>query len=142
MAAPLMSLFTMFMASSVSVKDCSNPSYPSVFNINALSISPESPTPGQQVALYMEYTVPQGIVVEDGTAKYDVTYNFIPMPPTTEPLCANVPCPLTSGAYANTTSTPWPSGIRGTITTKISWLDTNNSLLACVLISGKILSSS
>ncbi len=110
----------------------------SVFTINSLSLTPADPKPGDQVGLNLDYTVPPGVVITGGQAKYDVTYNFIPFSPTVEPLCQDVPCPLGPGTYKNTSYSAWPTGLSGTVNTKITWLDEVDTQLLCIGISAKV----
>jgi hypothetical protein len=110
----------------------------SVFKINSLSLTPADPKPGEKVGLNLDYTVPAGVTVTGGQAKYDVTYNFIPLAPTTEPLCQNIPCPLGPGSYVNTTYSTWPSGSSGTVNTKITWADEASKQLLCIGIVAKV----
>lgn len=127
---------TMFTAS---VKDCSSGS--SLFTLNSASVTPDIPVAGDQVQLSIDYTVPEGLTVTDGTSEYAVTYNFMPFAPTIEPLCANVPCPLLAGSYKNDSVSTWPSGLSGTIVTQMKWYDLDRDLLLCVGISWKTLSN-
>ena len=130
-----MAMIALILASTVSVQNCGIGK--SLFNISQLSISPTNPTSGDPLTLHMQYTVPQGMVVTGGTATYAMKYNFIPISPTVESLCSNIPCPLGPGIYTNDTVTTWPSGISGRISTKITWADSNNTMLACLSIDGK-----
>lgn len=106
----------------------------SLFSIKALSLAPAQPVAGENVSLHLEYTVPNGLTVTGGEARYAVTYNFIPLTPTVEPLCRNIPCPLSTGSYSNTTYMLWPSGLSGSLNTKITWVDVNARQLLCVNI--------
>jgi hypothetical protein len=85
----------------------------------------------------IDYTVPEGFTVKDGQAKYAITYNFIPLSPTIEPLCQNIPCPLSSGTYQNKTSSTWPSGVSGSVNTKITWADETGAQLLCINLAAK-----
>jgi len=106
----------------------------SVFTISALSLAPAQPVAGENVSLHLEYSVPAGVTVTAGEARYAVTYNFIPLTPTVEPLCRNIPCPLSTGSYSNTTYMLWPSGLSGSLTTKITWVDPTAKQLLCINI--------
>ena len=128
-------VLSFLLTASLTVQDCSFGN--ALFGVDNLSISPVNPNPGDQITLHMQYTVPYGTMITDGTAKYAVNYNFLPLQPVLEPLCENVPCPLGPGVYTNDTITTWPTDVSGTLNTKMSWLDANNTLLLCVLISGK-----
>lgn len=118
------------------IKNCGTTT--ALFPIAALSLSPSNPIAGDNVTLHLEYSVPTGNMIEGGTTTYDVSYNFIPLSPTTEPLCRNIPCPLPPGSYSNDTTSLWPTGLSGSITTKMRWLDLSSRLLLCIEISGKV----
>jgi hypothetical protein len=119
------------------VKDCGKGA--SVFAVNAVGLVPADPMPGENVSLHLEYTVPTGVTVTDGLAKFATTYNFIPFSPTTEPLCQNVPCPLGPGSYTNNTASVWPSGLSGTLISTLTWQDTGGKQLLCVSITAKMM---
>lgn len=135
MSALLLSALAL-AASALTVKDCAGTA--GAFTVSALSIEPPSPAPGENITLSYQYIVPQGLVVIGGTSEYSATYNFIPLSPTTEPLCMNIPCPLSTGTYANHTTSTWPTGLSGTLTTQIKWRSDNSLLLLCISISGKV----
>lgn len=135
MLISLLSLLLAVTAVPPTVKDCSNGA--SVFQINAASISPTDPIPGQNVTLHLEYTVPNGVIITGGQAKFAVTYNFIPFSPTIEPLCEDIPCPLGPGSYSNDTVSMWPSGLSGTVISTLTWQDENAKQLLCISITAK-----
>ena len=105
----------------------------SLFTIHAVSLDPPHPVPNQNVSLHLEYSVPAGVTINDGEARYAVTYNSIPLTPTVEPLCRNIPCPLSTGSYSNTSYMLWPSGLSGSLVTKITWTSGARQLL-CIAI--------
>jgi hypothetical protein len=123
-------------AAAVTVNDCAIGK--SAFTLSSLSIYPMTPIGGDTVTLYMDYTVPTGMTVTGGTATTSVKYNFINLQPTTEPLCSNIPCPLTAGSYSNTTKSVWPSGLSGSVKSRLTWENEEKTLLACIEISGKL----
>ena len=127
---------SLYAVLNATVKDCG--SGKSVFTVNTMSLDPPNPAPGQRVGFTLDYTVPYNTTVTDGTTTYDVSYNFIPMSPTTQSLCSNVPCPLGAGRYVNTSYSDWPTGLSGTIKTRMKWLDPVGTLLLCSEISGKV----
>lgn len=131
-----MKFLSLYAVLNATLKDCSSGT--SVFTVNTMSLDPPNPAPGQQVGFTLDYTVPPSTVVTDGTARYEMTYNFIPLAPTIQPLCSNIPCPLESGRYLNTTYSMWPTGLSGTIMTRMKWLDTTGTMLICTEISGKV----
>lgn len=103
-----------------------------LFTLNTVSLSPANPVPNENVILHIGYTVPTGVSISAGEARYAVTYNFIPLTPTVQPLCSVVACPLTGGVYTNDTMSVWPSGLIGKVVTKITWVDTTSQALLCV----------
>lgn len=109
-----------------------------VFTLNSASLDPVNPNPGDKVGLTISYTVPAGVTVADGTAEYDITWNYIPFSPSVEPLCQDIPCPLEAGTYTNTSYSDWPTGVSGLLDSKMKWLDSNSKLLLCVEISGTV----
>jgi hypothetical protein len=129
-------LVSLYAVLNATLKDCSSGT--SVFSVNTMSLDPPNPSPGQQVAFFLDYTVPTGTTVTDGTARYELTYNFIPLSPTIQPLCSNIPCPLGPGNYKNTTWSTWPTGLSGTIISRMKWLDPSGTMLICTEISGKV----
>ena len=58
--------------------------------------------------------------------------------PTTEDLCSDVACPLLPGPYTNTTTSVFPTGVSGKVTTKIEWFDAANNRLLCADVTAKI----
>jgi hypothetical protein len=101
------------------VSDCTKASA-SRFTIQTLSLSPpDQVSPGENVTLGLIYTNPA--LVADGTVTTSVTYNFIPLTPTVEPLCKSVPCPLEPGQHDGSVSYTFPTGLSGSVVTKIVW---------------------
>ena len=123
-------------AGTASVSNCGTDT--SLFQINSLELTPATASPGQDMVLHLEYTVPQGVVIDDGTVQYDFSINGLPLnPPTIEPLCQDVPCPLGPGPYVNDTTSTWPTGVSGKLQTKMQWFDLKNTQLLCVIITGR-----
>ena len=131
-------MFTLltFFAAAATVSDCGAGT--SVFSLKAASLTPANPSPGENVVLHIEYLVPTGTTITDGTSQYDVTYNFIPFSPTIEPLCYDIPCPLGPGLYMNDTISQWPTGLSGSVTTMMRWFDLAKRVLLCVRIQAKV----
>lgn len=117
------------------VNDCGGGT--TLFKLNSVSLSPADPPPGSSVSLNLDYTVPAGLTVNDGTSTTAVSYNFIPFAPTVEPLCQDIPCPLASGRYYNSTNSTWPTGLSGTVRTTMTWADQNSVKLLCIGIVAK-----
>jgi hypothetical protein len=120
---------------SAKIVDCSSAS-PDKFIINSLTLSADTASPGDNVSLGLLYTNPR--LVTDGTVTTSVTYNFIPLSPTVEPLCNSVPCPLDPGQHDGSSSLQIPTGISGTIVTKIVWAVANIQVL-CIQITLRVM---
>lgn len=129
-----MSLLLALFAVAPTVRDCG---VQTLFKIDSVGLSPTTPLPGDNVTLQLTYTVPLGYIATDGKAKYELTYNFLPLSPTIQPLCDNIPCPLLPGTYSNNTYELWPEGLAGTLKTKITWTDVSGELLLCMTINAK-----
>ena len=129
-----MSILSLLLTVYLSVKDCGRNQ--AALRISELSIRPVNPNPGDKVILHVQYTVPKGMFIQNGTANYATKYGFIPIPKITEPLCKDLSCPLVPGTYVNDTIMTWPAGILGTISINTTWYDTRKNLLACILIEG------
>jgi hypothetical protein len=130
----LLSLFVVAVAPVL--KDCGNGK--SLIKLNSFSLTPTIPVPGDNVFLHIDYTVPEGMIITGGVATYAVTYNFIPIAPTTEPLCGDIPCPLGPGRYVNTSVSQWPTGLRGNLLIKNTWVDELGAPLLCLSITAKM----
>lgn len=115
-----------------SIKDCGGGK--SLFVINALGFWPDPALKNGNSTISYDYTIPPSLTVTGGTAKYTVTYNFIPLTPTTEDLCTQTTCPLVPGRYNQSTSSTFPD-LTGSVTVKTQWFDTNNALLLCTQVS-------
>ena len=109
----------------------------SAFTINSLGFWPDPPIAGQNATLSFGFTVPDGMTVTDGTAEYAYTLNYIPLPGSTDPLCQDAPCPISSGFHNLTSTSAWPSGVTGKLVSSIKWYDLARTLLLCVQITTK-----
>ncbi len=103
----------------------------SVFTINSQGFGPDPPIVGENATLWIDYTVPDGVTVDAGTAKYSITLNGIPFPATNDDLCTQIVCPQVPGTTNLTSSSVWDGGVSGKIVSKIEWFDTSNQLLLC-----------
>lgn len=125
------------------VKNCNASS---LFEMHSASLSPSVPSPGQEVSLFLSYSVPGDLVVTEGVTVYQITFNFVPLNPTTNPLCQDIPCPLSGGSYTNTTKSTWPSGVSGSFSSTMRWegvnggkgIDGGDTNYLCLQISGKV----
>jgi hypothetical protein len=125
-----------YAASLSSVSDCSKGA--SQVKINSMTFQPDPPVKGQNSTLTLDLNVP--IEIQSGTATYSFTYNFIPLTPTVEDLCSQIPngCPIKTGPLNLVSSYPIDPTLRGTIVAKIEWKDTANVELLCVSITMKV----
>lgn len=131
----MLSLLTAVLSANT-VKDCSSGT--SLFKFTSGSLTPDPVIPGQDSSITINAQIPDGVNVTDGTAKYTFTLNGIPFPSETNPLCGQVACPLLPGPYTNTTTSVFPSGVSGKVTTRIQWYDTSNTLLLCTDITTRV----
>ena len=129
------SLLALAGLTSATLSDCGRGS--SLFTIKSMSFSPDPPTPGTNSTLLLSMDVPEEI--NDGTATYTTTLNFIPFQPSVDPLCeTTIPCPIKVGQLDTVSSYPFPDGISGTMTLKIQWADGAGRSLMCVQIKANI----
>jgi len=137
-----MTLFTALAATvailnaSNSVTDCSKGT--SVFKFTGGSLLPDPVIPGKDSSITLNAEIPAGTNINAGTAKYSFSFNGIPFSPTTEDLCSDVACPLLPGPYTNTTTSVFPSGVSGKVTTKIEWFDVANNRLLCADVTARL----
>jgi hypothetical protein len=115
-----------------SVTDCSKAT--ALFDITSLSFLPDPPVKGNNSTLFVSMNIPSEVT--GGTVTYSVTYNFIPLSPTTEDLCKVVPngCPIKAGTLDTVSSLPFDGSLSGSITFKIEWKDLSLDQLMCVSI--------
>ena len=131
--AVLTSLFA--LNASALVSDCSNGK--SLFTLTSMSISPDPPVRGQNSTLLLSMNVPEEI--NNGTATYTVTYNFMPFTPTVDDLCGiTVPCPITVGTLDTVSSFPFDDTLSGTIIIRVNWNDLTGRSLLCVSMNLKL----
>ena len=110
----------------------------SIFTIQEQSFSPSPPVAGKPYDYWFTYTVPDGITIDAGTAKYSLSFNGIPFTPEVNDLCLQTVCPKTSGLHNESSTDTWPSGISGKIVTKLEWFDGNNNLLICSQVTERV----
>lgn len=82
--------------------------------------------------------------ITGGTSTYDITYNFIPLTPTTNDLCteinkSNITCPLSRGVIGMESKGTIPIDLRGTTVIKNQWFDSNNVRILCMKFTTKYL---
>lgn len=102
-----------------------------LFTITELSQDPATNVvAGQNVSLTLKYSAPEEISA--GTAKSSVTLNFIPFTPSTEDLCTKAECPITVGDHDGSSWGLFPSGVSGSLVSKVEWKDSSDRLLLCI----------
>lgn len=79
--------------------------------------------------------------VDNGTSKYSITYNFIPLSPTINDLCteisnSNISCPLNDHISLQSKGTI-PVGVSGSTIIKNEWFNGNNERILCMLFNIK-----
>lgn len=103
----------------------------SKFSITTLQQDPaDTIQAGQNLTLILKYSSFEEVT--DGTVTTSITYNFIPLAPTLTSLCTSVICPLLPGEHDGSTSEVFPSGLSGSVTSKIVWKDTSGNELLCI----------
>ena len=104
-----------------------------------LSVSPILPQ--TDYTLYLDGDLNTNVT--GGTSEYTVTYNFIPLSPSTNDLCteinaSNVTCPLSSGLFASESKGKITDGLSGSVTIKNQWFNENKERILCMLFNIKI----
>jgi len=104
-----------------------------------LSVSPVLPQ--TDYTLYLDGDLNTNVT--SGTSEYAITYNFIPLSPTTNDLCteinaSNVTCPLSIGSFASESKGKITDGLSGSVTIKNQWFNENKERILCMLFSIKI----
>jgi hypothetical protein len=129
MFVKILGFLALFAGASAQVVDCGTAS--TLFTINSQDFQPNPPVLGENATLWIDYTVPDGISVDSGTAKYSITLNGIPFPATKNDLCTQIVCPQVAGTYNLTTASIWEGGVSGKIITTIQWYDSAGKELLC-----------
>ena len=129
----MLTLLSLLLASaSASLKSCGG-----LFTIQQLGLDPpDKAVGGANVSLTLYYTSP--LEVTGGSVKNSMTYNFIPLSPIVTDLCQNTQCPITIGSHDGSSWYTMPSGLTGTITSRILWADTAGTQLLCLDMSLKV----
>jgi hypothetical protein len=123
--------------SSFSLKSCGNSA--DIAQNLFLDIDPKLPQ--DNYVLYLNSDISKDIT--GGLSQYDVTYNFIPLSPSTNDLCgeianSNITCPLQKGYIALQSNGSVPTGLSGTVVIKNQWFDETGARILCMLFSIKI----
>jgi hypothetical protein len=135
MFARILSLFALCGSVGASVSDCSKGG--ALFTLTSMSLTPDPPVLGQNSTLLLSMGVPEEI--NNGTAKYSYTYNFMPLSPTVDDLCdTTVACPIVVGTLDTRSSFPFDKALTGTLKVNIEWRDLTERLLLCVSLNLKL----
>lgn len=111
----------------------------SAYTLDSAGYWPDPPIIGENATLSFLYTVPSGYPdVSDGSAVYSISLNGIPFPSSTDPLCDDVPCPITEGQHNLTSTNIWDGGVSGKVVSKIQWYDSQKTLLLCVQVTLRV----
>jgi hypothetical protein len=129
----VISLFSFFASGLSVVKDCDSTS---VFRPTQLALSPDPPVPGKPVRLTLVFDN-TGPEITDGVVTTSASVNYIPMAPSTGPLCENTACPIVPGANDRSTETIFPS-VTGLIRSKVVWKGMAGQSLLCIDTSFKV----
>jgi hypothetical protein len=132
----LFSLLVGLVIAQGSIKDC-DPS--SQFRFTDLGLTPDPPKVNEDVIMKVLFNNP-GPEVTEGNAVTSVTWNGIPVTPSTKPLCEATECPLINGLNNRTTMSAWPSGVTGSVNSKIQWFDKDGKSLLCIQTSVRVTS--
>lgn len=119
-----------------SIVDCA--AGKSLYKVNRLGFYPDPPQPNVNVTLELDFTVPDKPVIQSGTAVYSMTYNFLPITPTTDDLCKDTECPIEPGHHFQSTSMLLPQSLKGSLVIKTNWYDDAKNTLLCYSISAKV----
>ena len=121
-------LITFLTAAAASIANCETKS---VFTITKLDQVPLNNVVGNEnVSLTLFYTSPE--VITGGRVETSLTYNFIPITPTTSDLCTVVGCPITIGEHDGSSWYTFPTGLAGRVIAQVKWYDTTGRVLLCI----------
>lgn len=101
-----------------------------------MSISPDSPRPGQNFSLTSSYTLDEALT--GGKVSATVSLNGIPIVQNTDDLCKSLaqsptPCPLAAGPQKSTTTSQLPADApSGNYVGTVKWTDQNGQPVLCV----------
>ena len=137
-------IFLLSLPSIVSLNDVKSFQYKSCSNSNdiaqnvILSVEPELPQ--TDYTLFLNADLSQEIA--NGTSKYSITYNFIPLSPTENDLCteinsSNITCPVSEHIYSESKGVI-PKDVSGTVIIKNEWFNLLKVRILCMQFTIKI----
>lgn len=133
MLLKLITLCTLAIGSFATIKDCDSSS---VFRPTQLALSPDPPVPGKPVRLTLIFDNTASEIT-DGTVSTSISVNYIPLSPSSGPLCENTACPIIPGSNDRSTETTFPS-VTGLIRSKVTWTGPQGQSLLCIDTSFKV----
>jgi hypothetical protein len=113
---------------SSTMKDCSKE--PRIGHITNLIMDPPAPVAGQFAIVKLDYTLDKDVI--GGKAKYEAFFNGFPLPPTTDDLCTDLPCPLLTGPiHYEEVVQMGDATTHGTLDAKVTWTDQDDETIVC-----------
>jgi hypothetical protein len=122
------------MGATSTIKDCDTTS---VFRPVTLGLSPDPPVRGAPVYMTVEFEN-TGSTITEGTATTAFSLNYIPLTPSTKPLCEDTECPIVTGFNNRSTASVWPDTISGKIASKITWVSSDGRSLLCIQLTANV----
>jgi hypothetical protein len=129
----LVTALSLLASSFAAIKDCDTSS---IFRPTQLALTPDPPIPGKPVRLTLIFDN-TGPEVIDGTVTTSLSVNYIPVSPSSGPLCENTACPIVVGSNDRSTETIFPS-VTGLIHSKVTWTNKSGQTLLCIDTSFKV----
>jgi len=117
-----------------SITDCNTAS---VFRPTQLALTPDPPVRGQPLKMTVVFNNP-GAPVADGKVVTSLSLNGIPFSPSTEALCTNTECPITTGVNDRSAISTWPSTVSGKVVSKSEWFGPAGESLLCVQVKATV----
>ena len=133
MILKVLTLCSFFLSTAALIKDCDTSS---VFRPTQLALTPDPPVPGKPIRLTLIFDN-TGSEITEGKVYTTLSVNYIPVSPTTEPLCENTACPIVSGINDRSTETTFPS-VSGIIKSRVVWTGREEQSLLCIETTFKV----
>ncbi|NBR60513.1 hypothetical protein EB118_09715 [bacterium] len=121
-----MSVLPILLSASAILSNCGGPN--DLATINNYGIVPDTPIAGQNMTLWIDYTLKQDVT--GGIAVYEANLNGIPYIETNS-LCTQTECPIVAGQHNESSISTFPNFV-GKLMTVISWEDENSLPILCV----------
>jgi hypothetical protein len=121
-----MTALSLLFSVSAILSDCGGPN--DLATINNYGLVPEIPTAGENMTLWIDYTLKQDVT--GGTAVYEANLNGLPYIQSYD-LCTQTACPILAGRHNESSISTFPTFL-GKLITAISWENENNLPILCV----------